>query len=69
MATIECCMYNTDRSTRARIEDQTDLELLAKSCLHRCGDCQHEQFLVVDGEYQSAKTHDELLNQFHKVSQ
>lgn len=47
---IEYCIRNVDPPYRRRI-DELDADTREQFCLQRCGDCDAEAFLVVDGEY------------------
>lgn len=47
---VEYCIRNVDPQNRGRL-DVLASEVHEHFCLQRCGDCEAEPFLIVNGEY------------------
>ena len=60
MSRVECCLFNVDESAEARL-DATGHDVDVAPCLQRCGTCQEDAFLVVDGDFRFAEDHADLL--------
>jgi uncharacterized protein YuzB (UPF0349 family) len=69
--TIEYCLRNVDSETRDRLlgagasacpdAGADGADVLEQRCLQRCGTCYSEEFLVVDGDVETAGSHATLL--------
>ena len=47
---VEYCIRNVEPGDRRRL-DALDVDVSERFCLQRCGDCDAEPFLVIDGRY------------------
>jgi len=59
--TVECCIRNVERAQRRALEDDLDVSLIEKPCLHRCGDCTRGRYAVVDGSFLAVDENRTLL--------
>lgn len=60
MALIECCLHNVSSEARDVLH-RTDHTVRERLCLDRCGDCDRQPFVVVDGTLELGTSHRDLL--------
>lgn len=61
---VEFCSSNVSSYTKQVfkiLEEDTKLDAVEYGCLGHCGECYMEPFALVDGDFVSAPTPDELL--------
>jgi len=64
---VEFCASNVSSYTKAVIDalehdPELDVDVLEYGCLGHCGECYMEPFALVNGDFVSAETADELLD-------
>ena len=69
MLTVEYCLNNVDATTRRRLDDIEDENVIETRCLQRCGECYRDSFVVVDGELRTGSTHGEVLSDLGMVDE
>ncbi|MDQ0206594.1 YuzB family protein [Alkalicoccobacillus murimartini] len=65
---IEFCFSNlasVSQGAMEQLEKDPNLDILDYGCLSHCGACAMEPFALVNGEYVSGETADELVNNIY----
>lgn len=58
---VECCIHNLIQGGQKTLENCDDT-VRYSFCLDRCGTCDTDQFLVIDGELRVGRSHHRLLH-------
>ncbi|MFC0469614.1 YuzB family protein [Halalkalibacter kiskunsagensis] len=65
---IEFCLSNLASGTQKAMEElekDPNLDIIEYGCLSNCGNCAVELFALVNGEYVSGETNDELVENIY----
>ncbi|MGE5702197.1 MAG: DUF1450 domain-containing protein [Clostridia bacterium] len=67
---VEFCNSNVSSYAKQVVhilEQNPDIDVMEYGCLGHCGECYMEPFALVDGEFVSAPTADELLAKINEM--
>ncbi|BAB07133.1 YuzB family protein [Halalkalibacterium halodurans] len=70
---IEFCLSNLASGTQKAMEElekDPNLDIIEYGCLSHCGSCANDKFALVNGEYVSGETNEQLVeNIYHYLDE